>query len=355
VTTAIIDSNAIVQDFNLTSADWRVLLYQSEHGDRHVIIPEIAVRESVGKFRRELEEYVRDSKSLLKGVSRLPITIPLTPIDVESEVARYETQLRAKLSAAHVDVTPPTTVDALTLVNRAVARRRPFDDEGNGFRDTLIWLGVCDELKSRAIQTALISNDKLFRSTAKSFELHQDLKEDLTRQSTDPALATLFGTVKDFLLATGIEDAGLTAEVTALVTSERARIDSELANALEEARVEVPNQIGASWVEQGYEPLDLSVVNVAKQVGAPGLALVEIDAESDIELYAEPSSGPYSSFSTTTTVSYSAFATYDIAAKQLGTFTVPRLRPNFDHIDVSRSGSFTRNERSRSEQWDDDY
>ena len=66
-----------------------------------------------------------------------------------------------------------------TLVKRATSRKRPFDDNGSGYRDALIWESVLELAKQVKGPIVLVTKDKDFREG--SSNLHRDLTKDLER------------------------------------------------------------------------------------------------------------------------------------------------------------------------------
>ena len=168
VPTVVVDANAIVhRDWRLQSPWWRLLLELSAIERIELVVPEIVVREVVGK-------YARAAKALSKDLRNLQM-----PFDLDESVASYESQLRKRLKEAKSQTLETDSVEILELVDRAVARRRPFDDEGNGFRDTVIWMQVLN-LVSTDARVHFISSDSAFYA-GKGTERH--LKQELAEEA----------------------------------------------------------------------------------------------------------------------------------------------------------------------------
>jgi hypothetical protein len=95
----------------------------------------------------------------------------------------FPPRLDAQLADLNVDVVDPPDVPHMDLVTRASIRRRPCDDNGNGYRDTLIWLTLIELAKSTNDAVALVSdNYKDFGVTGAQSDdrsLHAQLIEDL--------------------------------------------------------------------------------------------------------------------------------------------------------------------------------
>jgi hypothetical protein len=144
--TVVIDANAIVKNsWHLDSAPWRLLRYRGRAQLDRIVVPEIVVREVVGRYRAELAAVSDRAKNVVTDLRRLRLGTPSLEIaDIDQVVAGYERGLRETLADARAQVVDPP-VDVLFLTNRAIARRRPFNDKGAGFRDAAIWEHVVCE------------------------------------------------------------------------------------------------------------------------------------------------------------------------------------------------------------------
>ena len=115
----LVDSNLIVKrDWRLTSPWWSVLRGLAATGQISLIVPEIVIREVVGRFSESITTPSREMNKL--GVS----------IDASAEVELYEAELRRALSGSGISCPShdPTTI--LELSDRAIRRVRPFNDQG---------------------------------------------------------------------------------------------------------------------------------------------------------------------------------------------------------------------------------
>jgi hypothetical protein len=121
-------------------------------------VPEVVLIESEANYER----LVRSSRDELIGASRaldrlrVPEAVEITPGKL-----RYRKDIEQIVTEADGDILPIPNVPHSRLIERAVARRRPFDDQGRGYRDALIWenvLGLLERSPSDAV--ILISNDK---------------------------------------------------------------------------------------------------------------------------------------------------------------------------------------------------
>jgi predicted nucleic acid-binding protein len=150
----VIDANGIVEGaWWLDSPEWQVLLYRARAGAIRLIVPEVVVREVVGRFnvvlRREAAAVVLANKRLQRLTHDDPAQ-EAAAFDFEAKVGEYGTFLRSTLDRNRAVVPPLPEIDVSDLVDRAVQRRRPFDENGSGFRDSLLWETIVNELRDKA-------------------------------------------------------------------------------------------------------------------------------------------------------------------------------------------------------------
>jgi PIN domain len=83
------------------------------------------------------------------------------------------------LRDADVEVLPYPAVSHAELLGRCIARRKPFDQDGCGYGDALIWYTVLELCKTRSEALAFLTNNVTDFFTKD--HLHADLAGDLTQ------------------------------------------------------------------------------------------------------------------------------------------------------------------------------
>jgi hypothetical protein len=122
------------------SAAWRVLRHLLKNRSHEVVVPEVVVREVVGRFAAQLQDKVRALTNATRDLQRLGVqtSAEFARPSPDEILAAYETRLRQYLRSARVLVgKPPADIDLLELVNRAIYRQKPFDNHRSGFRDAI--------------------------------------------------------------------------------------------------------------------------------------------------------------------------------------------------------------------------
>lgn len=178
----LLDANALNSDPACCGSVWGVLATAPSDWNLRVAVTEVALIEAAAKY----EAQVAAARSEMSRVLRKWTRLGLPHVDVRDDAAgqqaggSYERQLRQYLGDANVEVIAPADVPHLEIVRRAAARRRPCDEKGDGYRDTLNWLTV---LRLAAEQpegelVVWVTNDSDFSGDERT-ELHPHLLDDL--------------------------------------------------------------------------------------------------------------------------------------------------------------------------------
>lgn len=176
--TVVVDTNAIVQHgWRLESAAWRVLLHQASRRAVRLVVPEVVIREAVGTLRTRLGKEVDKMNASASVLREFGAAGDQPAVDIDELAAGYDAYLRERLSDAGAQTPELPSPDLGVLVDKAIARTRPFADSGSGLRDALLWETVSDEAQGAGV--ILVSDDtKAFHANG-AVRLHPDLTADL--------------------------------------------------------------------------------------------------------------------------------------------------------------------------------
>lgn len=188
----ILDANVIVSDPLLRGSTWPQLADAISGKRVEVLLPRLALEEAISTYRR-----AREAKAVeIQAVGRRASRDVQKHLDQAVAVALKEAKTYPKLivkALADIGVTlldvPRTSHQQ--VARRAMERRRPFDDAGSGYRDTLHWMSVLEVVDDRyeANDIVFISADRrAFGGAGKaSGRLHSHLVEDLAeRDAIEP-------------------------------------------------------------------------------------------------------------------------------------------------------------------------
>lgn len=198
----LIDSNPIFGDYLLQSTPFRTLeKYVSSSGDYEVVIPEVVIEETIRHFNDKYEKTLQSVSKITHLSSLIGMDLD-PPIDTNEAIEIYRQKLNERFREFEIRILPIPQVDIVSILERDLKVRRPFDRAGKGFRDTLIWFSILEECSSHNEKIVIISADGDFEMNPKVREkppeLHSDLKEDLTRMGIDEGRVEIRRTVYEF-------------------------------------------------------------------------------------------------------------------------------------------------------------
>ncbi len=196
----VLDANIIIAEGYGDSDQFQILLSNLDNLHHRLYVPQSVIEEVVAKFERDYDEDTREISRRMRNLSwrlnrRLPS--PIDGLDGENESTLFRRRLEERFSGSNCMILGYPDISHEELVRRASARVKPFNEEGAGYRDTLIWesvLGLAAEVDSDVI---LLSNDRDFRR--KRGGLHSDLVSQLRSHGLPRNKVKLVSSLRDFV------------------------------------------------------------------------------------------------------------------------------------------------------------
>ena len=178
----ILDAQVVLTDPMFSGVAWRVLAHAGSDWGIDLRLPRVALAESVAGYGRHCDEAIAKLEKWKQQQQRLgDIDVSAVVSSLTDRKGTYAALLEQNLSKLPASVQEPPSVGHMVLVERATSRRRPCNREGDGYRDTLIWLSILEIVgDDDEAEVALVSNNTNdFGREGRSSQLHQDLIEDL--------------------------------------------------------------------------------------------------------------------------------------------------------------------------------
>lgn len=156
----LLDANAVGVDPPLGKIEHRVLLDAHRSETIVLVVPQLALREAVGAWKRELTSELGKLRDARRELLKLAPTHKwnLPRLDRHQAADDLLAQLSAALTTAGVEIPGTPDADHEGLIDRAINRRQPFDKAGSGYRDALLWQ-IARECADEGNDVLLVSND----------------------------------------------------------------------------------------------------------------------------------------------------------------------------------------------------
>ena len=194
------DANIIIGADYGRSPPFRDLLSTLESLPHNICIPRVVVEEVVGRFARDFDEDLREIRRRMRDLAiRLDKDLSSTvnnmdeALDKASEVSSFRERLEAQFDR----ILDYPDMEHEVLVERAVTRIKPFNEEGVGYRDALIWETVLKLASEVDSEVAFISNDRDFSNQKR--ELHNELTNQMDERGVSRDRVILFRSLGGFI------------------------------------------------------------------------------------------------------------------------------------------------------------
>ena len=196
----VLDANTIISEGFGQSACFQFLLTSSSVVGHTICIPALAVDEVVAEFKRSLEHDIQQVGRDIGRVSRRigrALYSPIADLDLEEEVSQFRAKLESQFRDSKCTILDYPDTSHKELVKRAVERRKPFDQNGSGYRDALIWESVLSLAASTHDAVMLVSSDNDFRD--KEGNMHPELAKEVISRVEGEVEIRLIGSLSEFI------------------------------------------------------------------------------------------------------------------------------------------------------------
>lgn len=174
----VVDANIVVKNPRLQGDKWDAARDAIRADRLRLVLPETARLEAVGAFHRAHETKILELKRILRRSSgRARDAAQGLQAVYQQEIDEYETILSSRLTELGIEIANVPSHSHTELTQRAIGRMPPFDEDGGGYRDTLLWLSALEQLDEPPFDNlVLVSDDGIFSKSTDVLagELRQD-------------------------------------------------------------------------------------------------------------------------------------------------------------------------------------
>lgn len=223
----VVDTNALWDDLRLAGIAWQVLAAATGDNPTCLRFCSTVVDEAKAKFT---ERANTEAKHLADETRKyLPDSALLDPVleMLKAGITGFGDYLADRiLEGLKAGILPyPEDVTHAEMTARALEGVPPFDQKGDGYRDSLIWLAALAEAESLKAELILVSNDNAFKNPekGKGTELHPVLAAEAAERGVTAHLSvTLSHLITRYLYPSAGEtgETGEKVDLTALAASE---------------------------------------------------------------------------------------------------------------------------------------
>ncbi len=211
ITHVVLDTTVLHQDLLLQSRPSQRLLLAAARGWFTVCIPEVVLSEARRHYELAHEKLRTQLSAVAIAANRLGVLTDQVPAVADCEAAgrQYDRDIRARLDRSRITVGPLPNVPHQAILERDLARRKPFKSDGSGYRDTVLWLTVLSVAAQASPdgQVAFISaNSSDFADSEVPRMVHADLRQDLIDADLSEDAVLVFDSMRAFVDGLGIED-----------------------------------------------------------------------------------------------------------------------------------------------------
>jgi len=152
-----------------------------------VVLPEVVIDEVIGNFEKELSQSKDNLQKSLNAVNKI-VSIKVDEIDVNAETQTYKIELELMINQLGIEVLPYPSVTTKELVIASYKGKKPFDVNGKGHKDYIIWTTIMDHMLSDvhdgpflfiSHNTGDFGIGKGKKNQDNSYELHSHLAEQV--------------------------------------------------------------------------------------------------------------------------------------------------------------------------------
>ncbi len=182
----VIDTNVIHKDFFLQNAQIINLCETAKKCGIKVFIPQVVIDEVINHYREKIEDARSNFEKAKGGLSFFYPNENIEDYFTVEKTAQlledYKIDLDKRLSELDIQIIPYPDISHEKLVKRDLARKKPFQQSGKGYRDALIWESVHNIIENNDNEPDLVFINKNTKDFFDKERLHPDLQEDIANR-----------------------------------------------------------------------------------------------------------------------------------------------------------------------------
>jgi len=178
----VFDTNILCADFHLKGNDFRVFLEGMERVGIQIYLPKVVIDEVINKYWQKLYRIAKESLGICQKWQKatwMPTQPPISFESANAEACKYKKYLLKTFDAVKATRLPYPNTSHEVIAQRAIEHRKPFKENGAGYRDTLIWESILSLFNNDSSPICFVTNNS--KDFGGGPNVHRDLLQDLDR------------------------------------------------------------------------------------------------------------------------------------------------------------------------------
>jgi len=180
-----IDSNVLFEDYFFEKKSQKSILDYAKKGLINLFMSEIVRLELRWQFQKEIELKNRELKRVIKDAKRLKIDTEIQLLDLHVQLNKFDDFYRRLNNFDHFDIINYKNDYLPDIVERAIYRKKPFNEEKTELKDALIWKTYADYVETKQLDDCILltNNTNDFCTKKDKSKIHPDLLSDTDKFS----------------------------------------------------------------------------------------------------------------------------------------------------------------------------
>ena len=195
-----IDTNILRQDFKLRDKNFDIFLDYLKKDKSKIILPKVTLEEIKELYKNFLKEKIQSLTSSHNKLSRSLTSHTLKDIDeinIKKELRAYEKFVYKKLNLKPRNIINYKNKFLPELIHRAIEKKKPLGNDGQQFRDGVLWLTLVDYASQQSDKSLIfISNNSKDFSNETKTKLHEQLEAECKKKGV---VITYYQSIADFI------------------------------------------------------------------------------------------------------------------------------------------------------------
>ncbi|MGR4068633.1 PIN domain-containing protein [Billgrantia sp. C5P2] len=195
----VLDTNVFVQNFWMDSSSFLILLKNHKVVAEQLVVPAVVRDEVISQFEKKYkEQYAKIEHPIKKIESQLKVELNLEKlIGFSEKLNTYREFFDNLILEFDIEVIGYPDVRHRVIAEKAMRRKKPFKDNGEGYCDALIWENIILLMsRSECDSVAFITNNS--KDFIEKENLHTELILDLKERGLDPKKISCHTLLKSF-------------------------------------------------------------------------------------------------------------------------------------------------------------